>query len=222
MDSSETMPRRISFAQFSAAFIPFGILLGAALLMGETSLDPGLSRTVNTIWVTAVLVTPALCAFALPGSSQRQHNIWLLFWTFSFIAYLVHAAYALFAAYHGSWQEFIDGQGVFPAIINVVFTLLWASDVTLAWFYHRDTKWLRIERVTSHLFVGLTFFASTVFLKHGFINVIGGAMTLSILICLALRYDSRRAANLRALGSVAGPLNGGELEPLAERWPSSR
>jgi hypothetical protein len=199
MELSASRPSRVSLAEFSVAFASFATLLGLALLAGETSLDPGFSRTVYTIWVAAVLVTPALCAFVLPGGSDRLRNVWFLFWNFSFVAYLVHLGYALFAAYHGSWREFIDGQGVFPAIVNVVFTLLWAIDLGLAWLYHGDAKWLRIERVVSHGFIGLTFFASTVILKHGFVNLIGISMTGAILVCLAMRYDAwRHARSMRA------------------------
>jgi hypothetical protein len=187
---------RISLAEFTIAFVPFAVLLGTALLAGEASLDPGFARTVYTIWATTALVTPALCAFALPGDSPRKHNVWFLFWLFSFVAYLVHMRYAIFAAYHGSFDEFITGQGVFPAIVNVVFTLLWALDVGLMLFYRRSVKWVGVERLVTHVFVGLTFFASTVVLKHGFVNVIGILMTGSILVCLAIRYDARRPAVL--------------------------
>ncbi len=187
----DTRSYHITFTEFTVAFVPFAALLGVALLAGEATLDPGFYRTVYTIWVTAVLVTVALCAFALPGDSPRKHNVWFLFWTLSFVAYLVHMGYAIFAAYHGSWAEFIEGQGVFPAIINVLFTALWATDVGLSWLYHGHARWLRVERVVTHVFVGLTFLISTIFLKHGFVNLIGIGMALSILVCLVIRYDAR-------------------------------
>jgi hypothetical protein len=198
----DTRSYSISLAEFTTAFVPFAVLLGAALLAGEASLDPGFARTVYTIWVAAVLVTPALCAFALPGDSHRKRTTWLLFWTLSFIAYVVHMGYAIFAAYHSSWREFVQGQGVFPAIVNVVFTALWATDVSLSWFYHREAHWLRVERIATHVFVGLTFIASTVFLKHGFVNVIGVMLTGSIIVCLAMRYDAGRS---RAVSPVRIP-----------------
>jgi len=186
----------ITLADFTIAFVPFGLLLGAALLAAEATMDLGFYRTVYTIWATTALVTPALCAFALPGESDRKRNTWLLFWTFSFIAYIVHASYAVFSVYQGSAREFLVGQGTFPAIINVIFTLWWALDVYLAWFHTSDARWVRIERVAGHWFIGLTFFMSTVFLKHGFINVLGILMTLSVLICLMVRFDAKRRVSL--------------------------
>jgi hypothetical protein len=181
----------ITLADFTTAFVPFGLLLGAALLAAEDKLDLGFYRTVYTIWAATALVTPALCAFALPGDSDRKRNTWLLFWTFSFLVYLVHMGYALFSVYHASAREFLDGQGVFPAIINIVFTLWWAIDLSLAWFFASDALWVRAERTAAHIFVGLTFFASTVILKHGFINVLGILMTASVLVCLMVRFDAR-------------------------------
>lgn len=193
MKVAESSTYRITLADFTIAFVSFGVLLGVALMAAETQMDMGMARTVYTIWVTAALVIPALCAFALPGDSERIRNTWLLFWTFSFFAYLVHAAYAIFSVYHGSMKEFLAGQGTVPAIINVVFTVWWALDVVLAWFYHKDARWVRIERVAGHIFIGLTFIASTIFLKHGFINVIGIVLAASVIICLMMRFDARRS-----------------------------
>ena len=194
MNVAESTPYRITLSDFTIAFVIFGVLLGAALMAAETQMDLGMARTVYTIWVTAALVIPALCAFALPGNSERIRNTWLLFWTFSFFAYLVHMAYAIFSVYHGSRKEFLAGQGIAPAIINVIFTVWWTLDVVLAWFYHKDARWVRIERVAGHIFIGLTFAASTIFLKHGFVNVIGIVLAASVIICLMIRFDARRSA----------------------------
>lgn len=183
---------RITLAELTVAFVSFGVFLCAALLYAETQPDAGFARTVYTIWVTALLVTPALCAFALPGNSDSKHAVWLLFWTFSFFAYIVHMLYAVFSVYHGSFAEFLAGQGVFAAINNAIFTLWWALDVLLAWFRSDDARWIHVQRVWGHWYIGLTFVASTVFLKHGLINVFGIALTASTIICLMIRFDARR------------------------------
>ena len=182
----------ITLVEFTIAFVPFCLLLGSALLAAEAADDVGLTRTVYTIWATTALVTPALCAFVLPGSSARRRATWILFWTFALIVYLVHLYYAVFWVYHGDFQEFIAGQGWFAAINNVAFTAWWLLDVLLAWFYRDDIRWVRIERILAHWYIGLTFFASTVFLKHGFINVLGILMTVAIVICLFVRIDDTR------------------------------
>ncbi len=59
---TSTQPKyRIMLVDFTMAFVPFCLLLGAALLGAELTLDLGFYRTVYTIWATTVLVTPALC-----------------------------------------------------------------------------------------------------------------------------------------------------------------
>jgi len=194
MKVGDTTGYRIDPGDFTIPFASFAVLLGVALMAAETQNDQGIARTVYTIWVTAALVTPALCAFVLPGNSERIRNTWLLFWTFAFLVYLVHLGYAIFSVYHGSMQEFLGGQGKFAAVNNLIFTVWWLLDVLLAWFYHRDARWLGIERVGGHIYIALTFIASTVFLKHGFINVIGIVLTASVIICLMVRFDAWRRA----------------------------
>jgi hypothetical protein len=185
--------KSLTLSQVTLAFVAFALLLSAALLGAEATTDLGLSRTMYTIWATTVLVTPALCAFALPGRSQTKANYWLLFWTVAFLAYAVHVYYAVFVEYHGSMAELLEGQGTFPAAINLIFTVWWAFDLVLAWAY-ADAAWIRIQRIAGHWFIGLTFVASTVFLKHGFINAIGLVLTVTVAVCLVLRLRARRAA----------------------------
>jgi hypothetical protein len=184
----------ITLTDFTIAFVPFAILLGAALLAAEATFDFGFNRTVYTIWATTALITPALCAFALPGDSSRRHSLWLLFWTFSFLVYLVHIGYAVFTVYHGSGREIIAGQGIPGVIVNILFTIWWAMDLILAWFSSSDARWLRIERAAVHVFIGITLFTSTIILKHGFITLLGSVMTASVLICLLVRFDAMRRA----------------------------
>jgi hypothetical protein len=206
---------RITLLEFTGSFVPFALLLGAALLAAETSMDLGLSRAVYTIWATTALVTPALCAFALPGESSAKQNIWILFWTFAFIVYLVHVYYALFWVYHGSFREFLDGQGIFPAVNNVIFTAWWAFDLVLAWFRPSSADWVRKQRIGAHIYIGGVFAISTVILKHGFINVLGGLLTASIIVCLLIRWDYARslraeARSVRAEALKSGPRPGSQ------------
>jgi len=183
---------RVTLSEFTVAFIPFGLLLGAALLAAEETLDFGLSRAIYTIWAATVLVTPALCAFALPGTSARKQNIWLLFWTFSLIVFLVHVGYAYFSVYHGSPREFVVGQGVFIGTNNLIFMLWWIFDVTLAWLLRSPRPWVNTQRLWAHIYIGGTFFVATIILKHGVITAIGAAMTLAVVVSLAIRFDRLR------------------------------
>src|SRR5262249_27504883 len=46
-------------------------------------------RIVFTIWVSTVLLTFALCFYALRRPTAPS-TYWVLFWTFSYLAYLLH------------------------------------------------------------------------------------------------------------------------------------
>jgi hypothetical protein len=50
---------------------------------------------------------------------------------------------------------------------------------------------VHIERVAVHIYIGLTFFISTLFLKHGVISVLGGLYAISVLVCLLARVAPR-------------------------------
>ena len=187
---------RFGLLEFTLSFVPFALLLGAALLAAETTMDLGFYRTVYTIWATAALVTPALVLFALPGESVMKRSLWLLFWSFAFVIYLVHGGYAVFSVYHGSFREVLAGQGMFPLANNVLFTLWWALDLALAWLGLSSLAWVQKERIGAHIYIGGVFVVSTVILKHGFINVIGIILTLSSLLALAIRFDAMRRSRI--------------------------
>jgi hypothetical protein len=182
----------ITLLEFTLSFVPFALLLSAALFAAETTTDLGFYRTVYTIWATVVLVIPALCAFILPGNSTTLRSIWILFWSFAYVVYIVHLLYAFFSVYHGSTQEFLDGQGIFPAINNVVFTLWWSLDLLLAWFYDSEAGWIRKQRIGAHIYIGGVFIVATNVLKHGFINALGAILTTAVIVCLLIRFDAAR------------------------------
>lgn len=185
---------RITLLDFTLAFVPFAVMMSAALLAAELSLDLIRYRTIYTIWVTTALFTPAMAAFVLPADSVRRRSLWLIFWSFSYLAFLIHTAYAYFGFYGGSFQRFLDGQGLFPAIVNIVFFVWWTFDLLLALCYHGDARWVRRERGAAHVFIFLTFFSSTVILNDGFVRILGIVMTLIIAVCLLVRLDRRCAS----------------------------
>src|SRR5215212_6839805 len=184
--------RKITLGEFTVSFVPFALLLPAALLGANLKTDVGFYRTIYTIWVTTILVIPAYCAFTLPGVSPHKFNIWRLFWTFAWIVYIVHVWYAFFYVYHGSFQEMVVGQeGIFNVFITTLFTLWWTFDVLLAWFSKRQDGWVHKQRIAWHWFAFGNFVASTIFLRPGIVTIFGVALVLAVLICLAYRWDWR-------------------------------
>lgn len=184
--------RNFTLGQFTVSFVPFALLLSAALFGALMQMDVGLYRTVYTIWVTTILVIPAYCAFTLPGDSPRKHNVWLLFWTFAYIVYIIHMLYAVFSVYHGSFKEMVVGQeGIRNVLLNVIFTVWWTVDVLLAWFGKRQDGWVHKQRVALHWFAFGNFFVSTIILRPGIVTIFGVTLTLAVVVCLAYRWDWR-------------------------------
>ncbi|MEO6924628.1 MAG: hypothetical protein ABI142_12445 [Bryocella sp.] len=180
-------PRNITLGQFTAAFVPFGLLFVAAMMAAETSLDLNFQRLIYSVWATMPLMTVALCLFILPKRTPARSNYWLLFWTFAFLLYMVHFYYSVMVHYHGSITEVFQQQGMRIAGSNFLDTIWWGLDVVLAWTITRDVKWVRIERGLLNAYLPLTFFVASVVIFKGFVNVLGYAMTVVVLISLAVR-----------------------------------
>jgi len=179
--------RNFTLGQVTATFVPFGLLLVAALMAAETALDLPFQRMIYSIWATMVLLIPALCLYILPTRTPVRTNYWLLFWTFAYLLYLVHFYYAVMVHYHASIPEVFREQGVRIAGSNFLDTLWWGVDVVLAWTVTRDVKWIRIERMLLNIYLPLTFFVASVVIFKGFVNVLGYAMTAGVVLSLIIR-----------------------------------
>ena len=202
--------RHITLSQFTLTFVPFALLLSAAMMVPEAPqiLDHHRAfyniealvfyRTIYSIWLTMAFLIPAEVLFFLPGDSQRKRNYWLLCWTFGFLAFAVHFYYAIGVVFHGSLREVYAKQGVIIATSNLLDFVWWGFDLVLAWFVKSEAKWIRIQRILAHIYIPITFFLSAVVLKQGFVRGLGIVMTVAILASLALRFIRRKHARLVA------------------------
>ena len=110
-------------------------------------------RVIFTIWACIFLLTPALC-FHIFSRSDGTNSYWRAFWTFAFLALLVH----LYWAYAGSCGHSADAvfhndpKGPFPGCIvehpkpDLFLTAWWGLDVILAWLITDNIKWVRVQR----------------------------------------------------------------------------
>jgi preprotein translocase subunit SecG len=206
---------KITLSQFTYTFVPFAVLLMAALIVPElpqildyhrpiyTIHSLVYYRTVFTIWLTIAFMIPALCLFFLPGESDKKNNYWLLFWTFSYLAYLVHFYYAVGVIFHGSLSEVYAKQGVLIATSNLLVTAWWGFDLILAWFVKSDAKWIKNQRIGAHIYIPLTFFVSAVVIKQGVVRALGIVMTATMLLSIIWRLIKRKQERIEASPSVA-------------------
>jgi hypothetical protein len=181
-------PRGITLGRFTSAFVPSGLLLAGALLGAEATLDLDRARLVYSVWVALALLTPALCAYSLPGATQGRRNTRALFWTFAWCAYLVHFYFAFFVHYHGSIRETFAHQGLRIAGPNFLLTAWWTLDVFLTWTTDDDSRWVSVQRRGVHGLAFAVALVSSVIVFRGFVRIIGAAMTVSVLVCLVARW----------------------------------
>jgi len=177
----------INGGRFLNVYILTALLICAGLLAAELSMkNLDLARTVYTIWVTTLLLAPALGFFLFRHATRAAYEYWILYWTFAYLAYLVHFYWAVFVIFGSPAQAFI-GQGAFIASTNFLLTFLWGVDVVLAQIIRGEPKWLLTIRIAAHLLVFVAFAATALFLKDGVIRIIGGFMTGTVLLCALVR-----------------------------------
>lgn len=194
----------ITLSQFTWTFVLFALLLTAALMVPElpqiiehhravyTIEALVYYRAIYTIWLTIVFMIPALVLHFLPGDSPAKNNYWRLFWTFGFIAFMVHCYYTIGVIFHGSLREVYAAQGFVIATSNLLDMAWWGFDLVLAWFVKSQAKWIRVQRTLAHIYIPFTFFVSAVIIKHGVVRWLGIAMTAALVLSILWRWTKRR------------------------------
>jgi hypothetical protein len=163
----------------------------------EPPLDRGrhYKQVVLTIAVTYVLLIPALCFFAYRRVGEPM-GAWLAFWTWSFVAYLVHLYWAIFGMMGGNlW--FVTHV---PRLVNhpyndIPMSLAWGLDVVGAWLVvvttgdlWKSPRWMRAFRgfVLAWLFAAFTGVWLTK-AENWYVRGLGFFLTTSVLIFATLR-----------------------------------
>jgi hypothetical protein len=214
--TAEATETGVTAGQLCLTFVPFGLGLVAAILYAELSQDLRLFRTIYAIRVSLLLAIPALALFPFRDGSPGIRNAWRLFWTFSFLAYAVHFAYAWFGVFGGQVATatlhptlfkvgenptildlVVAHQGAFIVYSNFAVTGLWLLDTILAWLAGGARGSGRTVVVSIHvltwLYVLVSFvIASVVFAKNNTILVMGWVMVGVVALSLVLRLFSRR------------------------------
>jgi hypothetical protein len=181
--SDDETARRVRFGDFSVVYVLWGLLMVVALIAPEQSPNLELYRTFYTIRVAAALMIPALCLFLFREWSRAAYAYWLLFWVFSYLAYLVHFYWSVWVIFGGIGGTF-RGQGVAIASVNFALTVWWGFDVVLALFVGSERKWIKIQRGLIHLLVAVIFIVTLLYLRgdNPMVRAIGYAMFFTIAI----------------------------------------
>ena len=168
---------RPSFAAFAWSFVPFALALTAANLAAETSRDLPLYRAVYSIWVCMALALPALLLAALYDLRRAPpavYNVWRLFWTFSYLAYLAHFYFAVWGFFGGDVAQIFRRQTPLVAGTNFALTGLWGVELVGVWLgLGRVSTAFYAYQCAVHLLALAAIFVSAVVFKSGFVWWLG-------------------------------------------------
>ncbi|MEA5502194.1 cytochrome P450 [Halotia wernerae UHCC 0503] len=213
--------RSISLAEFANTFLPFGIILIAALLAAEFSPNLNLHRAIYAFWASTLLLIPAIYLYISLGKLAKSNNYWLLLWTFSFVAYLVHLFYEVFVISGNVKETFVAG-GTAIATVKLILGFWWGLDIALAWFGDSSAKWIQIERIGINIYVGLSFLIVNLIFQEGLARTLGVILAIAIVVALLVRsQDPLNNQNIEDLppGSFGLPLIG---ETIALAWDNHK
>lgn len=152
-------------------------------------------QTMFTAWATIVLLIPALTAFWFRDHSERAAEKWLLFWTVSYIAFLIHIFWAMFIYFEADFKWMINSPQVSAFWPDLFVGAWWGVDVLLAWI-KTEERWVRIQRITVHAIV-LAFFVVASVYEGAFImsKILGSALFLSAATSAVVAIVRKRSAN---------------------------
>jgi hypothetical protein len=186
----------------------FAVLMGLAYLYANTTMVPKeeahsvtFYNVITTIWVTTVLLTPALCFHFL----SVMDSYWRAFWTFAYLAFLAHLYWTVGATFHFDfWAIFHSQEDVATNPERIVdhpgpdflLTIWWGIDVLLAWVTTNPTRLIFIQRRAVHILAFVMFFGATVIASKAEIvaRSLGIIMVLAVVNCLVERFLISRLA----------------------------
>ena len=145
----------------------YGVSLDEAAKTGFAKHTVLFWQMVSAIWAATVIATAALSLYA-STRSDRIDEWWRLFWTFGYIALLVHLYWAIAVNAGWDWNEIFNSpQGIGKPehvvdhpVLDLALAALWGIDVTLAWLTTFESRRLRWYRSGLHLFVFVAFFGA--------------------------------------------------------------
>jgi len=192
-----------SAAIFGFAFAVFAVLMVLAHSFAalEQRLNPNLDSfydlVVFTIWACILLLTPALC-FHVFSRSDASNNYWRAFWTFGYLALLVHLYWAIAGSCGGSIDAIYnldDARKLHSGCIvehpspDFFLAGWWGLDVILAWVLSDNIKWVRVQRGAVHLLAFAMFFGAFVLADKAGISarLLGILMAIIVVTCFVIR-----------------------------------
>jgi hypothetical protein len=183
-------PHNITLRQFTAVFLPTGLLLAWAMIAPELGGDLEVGRSRYTMWVVVLLVLASMVLYLFRNESQRIANLSYLLWTGGLLVFLVHAYWGYFY-YYESIALAYRGQG--PAIFfaNLTVPIVWIIDTVLLWFA-RESRAGTLFHITVRVLFFAFFALDMIFGRVGAPKILGFVFVGIIAAAWLLRFSRTR------------------------------
>jgi hypothetical protein len=185
-----TPPADVSLPQFTAVFVTFGALAMFALLQPELTQNLTIGRTKATIWVTSIMLIPALVLYPFRTLSGRVANVSHLCWTFAYLLFLLHAYWAVFVIFDGV-VDTVRQMGLLISSVNYVLVLWWGLDVVLLWTVRSTSPAAARFQTGTRAFTFLVFAITLIVLREGPVRILGIVFAAAVILALLLRLWAR-------------------------------
>jgi hypothetical protein len=171
---------------FGVALLALALGVAAITFASIGSDDVSYARTQWTARLALVLASPAIVLYVLEEPPLGPW--WRCFWSAGWLAYLLHAWWAVFRAYGGDVGAIADRQG-WVAYTNALVTMLWTLDVLIAWgaIPLGATVAIVIRFVTWALVTASFIVAAAVF-RSGVTAELGYALAAALAVSIAMRF----------------------------------
>src|SRR5262245_43776850 len=158
---------------------------------GTSTPDVWYYLTINTIFVSILLLIPAISAFILRRKAGGA--CWLMFWTAAWLFFALHLWFGVHDVLGSIGLVFRDTQTpprVSNPVPDTVMSLWWTADVVIAWAIAiaagATPRWVRVERwILINLIFGAALMASIVFSSNDYVRA-GGILLLLAAIASAI------------------------------------
>jgi cytochrome P450 len=173
MQRKATRPVRVSLAEFTNTFVPFALVLAAALVLPERTTHLTNNRAAYSLWAAIALAVPALGLYLVAGRSPALRHYWLLLWSFGLAAFLVHLGFAL-----------TSRGGAHP--LEVVLAAWWLVDLVLAWRGRFEELPVVLQRTALHAALVIWFEFVTWTAPHGSTRAVAFGLDMPRLLAVAV------------------------------------
>jgi len=146
-----------------------------------------LYQSAFTAWAVVLLLIPAY-ATVWRRHKLRGAQVWLAFWTTSWVAYIVHLYVSAFWFFGGDFQAMTNSTRVSAFWPGMLIAIWWPLDILLALRGVAERGWVWGQRIVLHLFVLVLFVGGSAVMGELITVKLIGAVLLAVAMLAMVRW----------------------------------